>query len=484
MTAKLDRVLLNRAVWLAAILFALALQTALIFSHEPWLDEYQAVQLAVQAPDFPSLLAWLKYEGHPPLWYAILRGMAHFMDPLATLPVAALLIAMPTQAAILFASPFSRAERLMIALSEFVMFEFLTLSRSMTLGVALFVLVLTCWRRRWAWLAIAILPFCDFLFGVLSVVCVLLKYREKSLWWPGVALWLASGLVSAWTVLPAPDALPALATNGIGKDLFSWLMFIGTLAFPFQGGLDPGWDQPPFPIAGLLGPAFLWFAWRQTASNHFHRLLMFGFLGLTLAFSLVVYPLAIRHLMLAALLLIGLAWLRADTGERLSAGFRLWLALAAACGVATAAINLLLPFDTAQAAVNEIERRGLAGKHWMVFPDSRAQGVAAISGMEFERTKRMCMQSFIRWDYNAGLRNPQMVEDYLRDAVRTHGRFYLIGDIDLSKRLPPELVMPIAHIPAGYDRFAFHLFVIGPSSPERQITLPRCVPDQRPFARL
>jgi len=480
----LDRQLRRPVIWAVTIALVAALQTALILTHRPWLDEYQAIQLAVQAPDLRSLLGWLRYEGHPPLWYAILRAMAHWMDPLATLPAAALLIAIPTQAAILFASPFSRAERLLIATSEFVLFEFLTLSRSLTLGAAVFVLVIACWRRRWAWLGIALLPMCDFLFGALSAICVLLKWREKSLYWPGVLLWLASGLVSAWTVLPAHDTLPALATNGVGRDLLSWIMYLGALALPFQGGLHPGWNLPPFPIAGVLGPAFLWFAWRQTRADGFHRLLLFGFLGLTLAFSLAVYPLAIRHLMLAALLLIGLAWLRCAKGEALSPGFRLWLALASLCGVATAAINLASPFDTTTVAADVIERRGLAGKHWMVYPDSRAQGVAAVSGVDFERTEQGCMQSFIRWNFRSSIESPDQLEKYLRATVRQRGRFYLLSDIDLSKHLPAGLVQPIAHVPAGYDGFAFHLFVVGPGSAERPIALPRCVPDQRPFARL
>jgi hypothetical protein len=246
----------------------------------------------------------------------------------------------------------------------------------------------------------------------------------------------------------------------------------------------PVWNEPPFPIAGLLGPAFLWFAWLQTKGDPFHRLLLFGFLGFTLVFSVAFYPFAIRHLMLAALLLVGLAWLRLEGGDAPTAGFRLWLALAALCGLATAAINLVEPFDTAGVAAHEIERRGLADKHWMVFPDSRAQGVSALTGIDFERTERNCMESFIRWNYRSSLRTQTKMNDYLRDNIRARGRFYLLSDVDLSLVLAPDLLEPIAHIPAGYDGADFYLFVVGPNAPERQISLPRCVPNQRPFSRL
>lgn len=88
-----DRVLARRTFWFASVLALFALQIALIVTHEPWLDEYQAVQLAVQSPDIGTLFDWLRYEGHPPLWYLILRGLAHCMEPLLTLKVAALMCA-------------------------------------------------------------------------------------------------------------------------------------------------------------------------------------------------------------------------------------------------------------------------------------------------------------------------------------------------------------------------------------------------------
>ena len=89
LVSTLDRRLAGPIGWPAACAAVFALQAALILTHTPWLDEIQAVQLAIEAPDVPTLLAWLRYEGHPPLWYFILRGLGYLMDPLATLPAAA-----------------------------------------------------------------------------------------------------------------------------------------------------------------------------------------------------------------------------------------------------------------------------------------------------------------------------------------------------------------------------------------------------------
>lgn len=152
--------------------------------------------------------------------------------------------------------------------------------------------------------------------------------------------------------------------------------------------------------------------------------------------------------------------------------------------MATALINLVEPFDTAKAAAREIERRGLSDRHWMAYPDSRGQGVSALSGIEFERAERRCMESFIRWDFRGALGSPDRMTRYLEDEVRQRGRFYLLSDTNMSLYLPASLVQPIAHVPAGYDGYEFHLFVVGPKAAERPITLPRCVPRQRPFTQL
>lgn len=482
--ANANALLSRGAAWPLACMALFGLQAALVLTHEPWLDEYQALQLAVEAPNIPVLLEWLRYEGHPPLWYLILRGLAHFMEPLTTLPVAALGLALAAQAAILFASPFTRAERLLLALSEFMLFDFLTVSRSLTLGVVVVIFALALWRKRWSWLAIAILPMCDFLFGILSGIFVLLKWREKQLFLPGIALWVAVGLVAAWTVIPAPDMIPALGDEGVIMDVGRWMASIGTLAIPFQGGFIFTWNYPIVPLAGIIWVGFLWFAWAQTRKDQFHRLMLIGFIGFTLAFSLLVYPLPLRHLMLIALLLIALTWLRRMRGERPGAGFRLWLAISAVCGLGTAAISFAIPFHTAHLAAAEIQRQGLQDKHWMVFPDFRAQGVSALTGVDFERTEQKCMQSFNRWDFHSDLEKPAQLVNYLQQHIEhMDGRFYLLSNLSLDD-LPDDLIRPIATIDAGYDGQGFFLFEVGPGLPETNRQVPACVAGRRPFKRL
>jgi len=477
-----DRLLARPAAWWAAAAFVFALQAALIVTHRPWPDEYQAVQLAVQAPDLAALLQWLRYEGHPPLWYLILRALAHLMDPLDTLWVAALLIALPTQALILFASPFTRIERLLVALSEFMLFDFLAISRSNTLGAFLLVLTAALWRRRWVWLAIALLPFCDFMFGVLSGIFVLLKWREKALWRPGAALWLACGALAAWTVRPAPDLVSAFEMYGFEFSIMSWLAKLGALLVPFQGGILPQWNTYVHPFAPVAWAGFLALCWAATRRDPFHRLLLFGLIALTLVFTAAIYPLGMRHLMLIAMLLILMEWLSRLNGAAPGGAFRLWLAVTALCGLGTAGVALSKPFDTAHLAIAEIRARGLEGKHWMIFPDWRVAGLAAQSGMRFERPEQHCMLDFQLWNYRTQLLEGDRLTEYLKGEIERHGRSYLVSDVGFSG-VPDDVLRPLATIGRGYDGLDYHLYVVGPDAPEKPVSLPECQPHKRPLER-
>jgi hypothetical protein len=481
--APLERALAATPAWLLAVAALLALQLALIATHEPWRDEYQALQIAVQSPDMAGLLQSLRYEGHPPLWFLVLRALAHVVQPLAALPLAAGVLAIAGQLTILLGAPFTRAERLLLAASEFFLFEYFTLSRSLTLGVCLLLLSVALWRSRWFWLALALLPFTDFLFGVLSLALLALRWRERTVWWPGVALWAAVGAVAAWTVIPMPDTMPATAHLGVLHESVNWLNRLGVLLLPLQWNGAPQWDSlQPFLLVPFTWAGVLLFFWRQTEGDRLHRALLMGFVALTGLFSAFVYPLAIRHISLAVVLLIVLAWRRAADGAPLRAGLRLWLMLAALCGLLTAAVNFIEPFDTSPQLVRLIRERGLAHENWMAFPASRGQTVSALAGIPFERPQAGCLQTFIRWNARADFSTLPQFEAFLREQIRTHGRFYLLSHIEFAD-MDPSLIRRVASVDEGYDGQDFNIYVVGPGSVHRTLHLQPCVPGLRPFAK-
>lgn len=467
-------------VWLGAIVVLAALQLALIVTHEPWADEHQALLIAAQAPNLATLLEWLTYEGHPPLWYLLLRGLDAVLTALDTLWVAALGCAVIAQGIILFASPFARHLRLLIASSQFVLFEFLTVSRGTTLGAALVFVALAAWTRRIFWLVLAILPLVDFLFGVISGILLLLKWRERDLWWPGVGLWLIGGLAAAWTVIPAPDMVPAYAMIPLDTGWLQWFDKLSGVALPFQGGIAPQWNAPVQPVGSVAWIGFIALCWVQTRRNPTHLLLMFGFLAFTFVFSLAFYPISLRHMMLAALVLIALVWREAIDGTAPSRWFLLWLGLAAIASVVTSAAVFTKSFDTAGKAIAEIEQRGLDGEHWIAFPDWRIPALSARSGMRFERPEQHCMLQFVRWDHRTGIYDPEKLEAFLIAEIERHGRAYLVSDRALDA-VSDGVLKPLSKVDAGYNGIPYYLYEVGPKTASREVVLPDCVGGAKPL---
>jgi hypothetical protein len=351
----------------------------------------------------------------------------------------------------------------------------------LSLGVLLLLIAFAFRRHRWSWIALALLPMADFLFGVLSVVLLPILLAEKRWSWPGSALWLAVSLLAAWSVRPAPDLMPALWPEDLAGDIATYLGRLSQLLLPIPtDGRVIVWNE--IPTAGwvlFIGQMFLIFIIFCSRPVRLHLALLFGFVGVTAGFSIFLYPLAIRHLSLIALLFILLIWRATELGHRPSPLFGAWLGVCAAAGILIAAISVFQPFDTAARAVAFIRANKLENKHWVVFPDSRAQGIAAMTGMEFERLERDCTQSFIRWNYRSMIKTKVALNRELQRIAQRQGRYYLVSDV----RLPIDraLAGPIAHIPAGFDGQAFHLYVVAPHLPEKSERPPQCEPDRLPM---
>lgn len=76
-----------------------------------------------------------------------------------------------------------------------------------------------------------------------------------------------------------------------------------------MGEHGPTWNGGvPFNLGGIAGFLFVLFASTQLRHDRLARALFWGFAALTLVFSVTVYPLPSRHLMLIALLLILFTW--------------------------------------------------------------------------------------------------------------------------------------------------------------------------------
>jgi hypothetical protein len=468
-----DTALHHNNFWITVVAAILVLQAVLAMGHQPWLDEWQGLQISLQTPQLSDLFLNLRYEGHPPLWYLILRGLGQWLhDPATILAVAALAIALPVQLTILLIAPFRRIDRVMITLSEFVMFEFFTVSRSLTLGVALMIVTIAVWQRRgWPWLGIALLPLCDFLFGVISILFIALRLREKRTDWPLASFWAISSIVSAWTVRPMPDIVPAILPTKLFRNFSTWCASIGDLGLPMQWHVwSPQWNNPPpIGIGGLAAAGFLTVVWLELRSDKLKLIAFFAIMLLTLSFNLWVYPFAVRHLDVLAVLLICLIWhgriCPAQGSHKPTIWFSAWLLVAALCGMVTAAINMAVPFDRSREAVSLIRQLGLRDRTWVSFPRYTRQGIPALSGMPFERLTQHCSETFIRWNDRAEkrVRNIPALYRALGEKRDQDGQFYFLSSLTIPP--VPGLLRQIGKVEGGYDGQNFVLYVVGEGHP-------------------
>lgn len=116
--------------------------------HEMWRDEVQAWLLARDSASLSDLFHALRYEGHPALWYLILRPIARAVgDPRWIQPFA---LALSGCSVYVFArcAPFSRLIRALFAFGYFVVYGYTIVARSYGLGLTLAVVLCVLLARK------------------------------------------------------------------------------------------------------------------------------------------------------------------------------------------------------------------------------------------------------------------------------------------------------------------------------------------------
>lgn len=435
--------------WLACS-FIVVLQLSLIWSHVAWQDEWQALQIAASSPNLTSLVEHLRYEGHPPLWYIFLRVIALAGGGVLALKIAATLCALITIFIVLSFTNQPLWLRVCVLLSEPILFEFNTISRSGSLGIMIIFAVVRFWNNRAFWVLIGLLPLTDFLFGLVSVVFLSLRWREIFHW--RIAPWFISGVVAAVSVIPPSDIVPALHPSSLYWDTLGWAARTGQLIFPFQ----PRWNAFSSMNAFML-PMLLCMAYRQFSKME--RLSFFIFLFVTFLFSISIYPLLLRHLMVISVLLLALS-----LGREMTPLVRVWIVGLACLGVATATMNFLLPFDTAPKMASIIRQKGLEHAPWVGAPQSVPQAVFAELDLPFQRVGADCASTFTRWNFPHVLNDTSAVAKWLAQRER-QGGFYLLSSVELDRDA-------IVRVDAGYDGIPYYIYSFG--DPKTGKLVPPC----------
>ncbi len=217
----------------------------LVLHHEMWRDEVRALSIAVEPSSFIGLFSALRNEGHPVLWYALLR-LAYFCWPTpVVLQVCATLVGLVS--VILFAkfSPFPFPVRLTFMFGMLPLIEYTVMARNYGISMLLFFCLAMAYTgagKRSALLVgtvVALTANTNYLALFLMVLffcfwAVESLFRGKDAWrefLAGAGIAVAGIILAAWTV--AMDANSSQAPP-------EYLQSIDYLSHLWAGILEPG----------------------------------------------------------------------------------------------------------------------------------------------------------------------------------------------------------------------------------------------------
>jgi hypothetical protein len=107
-----------------------AIVASAIAHHEPWADEAQAWQLARNLSLHDLFFTYLHYEGHPILWFVVLRALNLLGVSYAGMHWMCGAIGVCATAIFLFYSPFPKYLKALLPFTYFLLFQYVVMGRS------------------------------------------------------------------------------------------------------------------------------------------------------------------------------------------------------------------------------------------------------------------------------------------------------------------------------------------------------------------
>lgn len=328
------------AVWLGIVL-------ATIMHHEFWRDEVRPFSLAIASPSLFDLPEYLNNEGHPVVWYMLLRFGYQALGSYTALPVVSILIAGAAVLLFLFRSPFSLCLKCLFIFSVFPLYEYSVMARNYGISMLLMFCFAAVYphRRRYPFFLAVILALLAntnvHSLMVAGILTVLWLWEETVVDQHGLSarrLWLlglSCALILTAAIFAVKTALPderTIATHALHAATFRDYLnpFVKVLCEPWKtmGVIIPGPERLLYflPQDGVL---------RSVIDTVWHLLqiliivaLLLGLvirarlaLGLTAAFLAFgflfnfVYSGQLRHQGIFLVFVLVLYWLNAEQGQ-------------------------------------------------------------------------------------------------------------------------------------------------------------------------
>lgn len=136
----------NEALWVA-----LAWAVLLVFlatQHVFWRDEVRALSIALQGDDLLAMLRGLHGEGHPAVWYLMLRGAHELAESPLVLPAVSVAVALAAAALLAWRSPFAWPFVALLLLGRPSLYEYSVSARNYGISMLLMFTFAALYRRH------------------------------------------------------------------------------------------------------------------------------------------------------------------------------------------------------------------------------------------------------------------------------------------------------------------------------------------------
>ena len=315
----------DRVLRIALFVGWCALTLWLASHHVFWRDEVRALSIALAGDDLPAMLRGLQGEGHPALWYLLLRGGYALTGMREVLPALAWIISAAAMAILVWRAPFRVGTIAIILFGFFGAFDYAVVARNYGISMLILFTITSLYSRhrdRGLLIGFLLALLCNtnvhanFLAAALLGFWLVELISEEGFRWTRKHwLWSANAAVAALGALlcflmvypPAHDAASASVAN---NTFASALQAVLSPAQSFDELVPPQLPAHPLvwaPMSLLLFGAVLGLLRRPAAF-----LAALGVLICLCLFFHLVYPGYHRHQALFLIFLVSLYWLAAE----------------------------------------------------------------------------------------------------------------------------------------------------------------------------
>ena len=138
----------EKILYILVFVIFLVLVCYVASKHEYWADEAQAWLLARDASIKDLLLHQLRYEGHPILWYLVIKLFMLFKLPYKYFNVISIIFSTLGVLVFLFKSKFKWYIKVLLPFTFFVFYQFSVIARSYCIVLFLLSLLASIWDKR------------------------------------------------------------------------------------------------------------------------------------------------------------------------------------------------------------------------------------------------------------------------------------------------------------------------------------------------